>query len=255
MAQLTVTYATRSAPLVALRNLSFTAAAGEFVALVGPSGCGKSSLLRAVGGLLQPQSGTICLGDMCPQQARRSRCISFVFQQAVLLPWSTVRQNVALPLWIAGVSRHQRAEAVTHFLDLVGLSQFADFYPHQLSGGMQQRVALARAFVSKPSVLLLDEPFSALDEIMREHMNVELSRLWSATGATVLFVTHALGEAVFLADRVLVLSDRPGTVVADVPVHFPRPRTLDLLEQASFLHHVASLRHVLRTGQRGERRQ
>lgn len=225
------------------------------MALVGPSGCGKSSLLRAVGGLLQPQSGTICLGDMSPQQARRSRCISFVFQQPVLLPWWTVRQNVALPLWIAGVPRLQRAEAVAHFLDLVGLSQFAHFYPHQLSGGMQQRVALARAFVSQPAVLLLDEPFSALDEIMREHMNVELSRLWSATGATVLFVTHALGEAVFLADRVLVLSDRPGTVVADVPVHLPRPRTLDLLEQPSFLHHVSSLRHVLRTGQRGENRQ
>lgn len=243
---LCVRYATGAGPIVALDDLSCVVQAGEFVALVGPSGCGKSTLLRTIGGLLAPDAGRITLAGLTPEVARRRRLISFVFQQPVLLPWRTALQNVALPLWVAGRSRREREATARHFLDLVGLEQFADAYPHQLSGGMQQRVALARALSFSPAVLLMDEPFGALDELTRERLNVELLRIWSTSGATVLFVTHSLTEAVFLADRVLVLTPRPGRVVATLPVNLPRPRSAELLEQADFLQQVTALRRLLR---------
>jgi NitT/TauT family transport system ATP-binding protein len=171
--------------------------------------------------------------------------VSFAFQQPVLLPWQNARQNIELPLRLFGWPAERRQAASAHFLDLVGLSRFAESYPAQLSGGMQQRVALARALSFEPAVLLMDEPFGALDEITRERLNVELLRIWSATQATVLFVTHSLTEAAFLADRVLVLAPHPGRILAEVPIPLPRPRTSDLLEQEAFLRCVSELRRQL----------
>lgn len=242
---LTVRYRAGAAPVVALQDLSCQIAGGTFIALVGPSGCGKSTLLRALGGLVAPTAGRIAIGGASPDDARAARLVSFVFQQPVLLPWCTARQNIELPLRLFGWPAPRRHAAAAQFLDLVGLARFADSYPSQLSGGMQQRVALARALVFEPAVLLLDEPFGALDEITRERLNVELLRIWSVTQATVLFVTHSLAEAAFLADRVLFLAKEPGRLVADVPIALPRPRTAALLEHDDFLHTVAGLRRQL----------
>lgn len=240
--QVSVTYPTRAGAVTALRDLSVTLAAGSFVALVGPSGCGKTTLLRTVGGLHTTYAGSISLDTCSPQQARLRRMVSFLFQQPVLLPWQTVLQNVELPLRLSGTPRQQRRETAHHVLDLVDLGTYANAYPHQLSGGMQQRAALARALSFHPSVFLMDEPFSALDEMTRERMDTELLRVWSATGATVLFVTHSLSEAVFLADRVLVLSGQPGHLVADTHISLPRPRTAALLQDNTFWQHVTKVR-------------
>ncbi len=240
-----MSYPVRSGRLAALHNLSCTIAAGTCVALVGPSGCGKTTLLRTIGGLLAPDTGTIQVGNQTPDQARRARQVSFLFQQPVLLSWKTALHNVELPLRLAGHPRHERRERARHMLELVGLSDVAHAYPHQLSGGMKQRVALARALSLQPALFLMDEPFSAVDALTRERLNIELLRLWAGTGATMVFVTHALSEAVFLADRVLVLSERPGTVVADVAVPLPRPRTPALFEQHDFVQCVATLRRAL----------
>lgn len=242
---LTVRYTAGAAPMIALQDLTCQIAGGTFIALVGPSGCGKSTLLRTLGGLVAPTAGRIAIGGASPDEARAAHRVSFVFQQPVLLPWYTARQNIELPLRMFGWPEPRRRAAAAQFLDLVGLTRFADSYPSQLSGGMQQRVALGRALAFEPAVLLLDEPFGALDEITRERLNVELLRIWSATQATVLFVTHSLAEAAFLADRVLVLATQPGRIVADVPIPLPRPRTAALLEQDTFLHTVAGLRRQL----------
>lgn len=246
--QMSMTFPTAAGAVTALQNVSATVSAGEFVVVVGPSGCGKSTLLRLVGGLIAPTQGSIRVGGVAPEQARLAREISFVFQQPVLLPWYTAQQNVELPLHLFGWSSQQRRTAAQHFLHVVGLSQFADAYPNQLSGGMQQRVAIARALSFEPAVLLMDEPFGALDEITRERLNSELLHIWSNINATVLFVTHSLIEAVFLADRVLVFSARPGRMVSDVHIPLSRPRTIDLLEQDSFLQSVATLRQHLHQG-------
>ena len=243
--RLSVSYPTGAGPFLALQDLCCTIAGGTFVALVGPSGCGKSTLLRTLGGLVRPSAGTVAIGGHDPAAARAAHLVSFAFQQPVLLPWQTARQNIELPLRLFGWPARRRRAAAAHFLDLVGLSRFADSYPAQLSGGMQQRVALARALSFEPAVLLMDEPFGALDEITRERLNVELLRIWSATRATVLFVTHSLSEAVFLADRVLVLAPHPGRILADVPIALPRPRTTALLEQTAFLRCVGELRRQL----------
>ncbi len=241
----TVTFSTPQGPITALQDVSCSIRAGEFVVLVGPSGSGKSTLLRAVGGLNDPTGGSIAVGGKTPDQARLSRLVSFVFQQPVLLPWKTAQQNVELPLELFGWNKRQRAEAARHFLEVVGLSRFVKSYPHQLSGGMQQRVAIARALSFEPSVLLMDEPFGALDEITRERMNVELLQIWSKIGATVIFVTHSLSEAAFLADRVMVLSAHPGRLIADTPINIDRPRSSSLLGETSFLEQVAHLRQHL----------
>jgi NitT/TauT family transport system ATP-binding protein len=243
--RLSVSYSNGGAPFVALQDLSCTIAGGTFVALIGPSGCGKSTLLRTLGGLVAPSAGTISIGGYDPSAARAAHLVSFAFQQPVLLPWQSARQNIELPLRLFGWPAQRRQAAVAHFLELVGLSRFADSYPAQLSGGMQQRVALARALSFEPAVLLMDEPFGALDEITRERLNAELLRIWSATQATVLFVTHSLTEAAFLADRVLVLAPHPGRILADVPITLPRPRTTELLEQEAFLRCVGELRRQL----------
>lgn len=223
--ELTVTYPTRNGALTALRGLSFAAPPGEFLAIVGPSGCGKSTLLRVLAGLLAPADGTVSLAGSSPDTARRRRQIGLAFQSPALLPWRTLAANIALPLEVGGATRELTQRQVAQLLSLTGLADYALLYPHQLSGGMQQRAALARALAHQPPLLLLDEPFGALDELTREALGQELVRLWQASGATVLLVTHSVQEAVALADRVLVLSPRPGRIVAEQPIALPHPRS------------------------------
>jgi NitT/TauT family transport system ATP-binding protein len=234
-----------SPAVAALGPLDLHVPAGTFVAIVGPSGCGKSTLLRLVADLESATHGTVAIGGEPPAAARRRREIGIVFQAPVLLEWRTVAGNVALPLEVAGAPPAVRDASTAATLALVGLADVAQRYPRQLSGGMQQRVALARALAAHPRLLLMDEPFGALDELTRERLNLELLDVWARTGTTVLFVTHSLEEAVFVADRVVVLSPRPGRMVADVPVALPRPRTNALRADAAFVHAVAQVRAVL----------
>jgi NitT/TauT family transport system ATP-binding protein len=208
--------------VVALDDVSLTVAPGEFVSLIGPSGCGKSTLLRLVADLDQPTSGTVEVFGRPARQARLSREYGIASQQAGLLPWRTVRANVELPLTLSGAGRGARRERVDHLLDLVGLADFADSFPDQLSGGMQQRVAIARALAEEPSLLLMDEPFGALDEMTREHLQTQLLRICAETRAAVVFVTHSIPEAVFLSDTVVVMSPRPGRIREIVDVGLDR---------------------------------
>ncbi len=222
-------YHTRQGDLVALDGVDLAVGQGEFVAIVGPSGCGKSTLLRIAGGLLAPSEGSVHLAsrDGSPSSSRQQ--VGYVFQKVNLMPWRTVLRNVTLPLEIAGTPMPQSAQRARELLALVGLDGFEEAYPRQLSGGMAQRVAIARALVGDPEVLLLDEPFGSLDALSREQMNLELLRIWQARQVTALMVTHDLQEAIFLADRVLVMSPRPGRIRAEVPVDLPRPRVLEVM--------------------------
>ena len=220
--RVTKTYANGT---TALRDVSFDVVSGEFVSLVGPSGCGKSTLLRLVAGLGDYSVGTVVVEGLAPARARAERGdMAFVFQEATLLPWRTIRSNVELPLELKGARAAERRVASHQALEMVGLTDFAAEYPRQLSGGMKMRVSLARALMGQPRVLLMDEPFGALDEMTRQRLNVELLRLCAMAGWTVLYVTHNVAEAVFLSSRILVMSSRPGRVVADVPVLLPYPR-------------------------------
>jgi NitT/TauT family transport system ATP-binding protein len=218
---------------LALRDVSFEVAAGEFVALVGESGCGKTTLLRLIAGLETPTSGQVTLAGRPVRAPRRE--VGFMFQRPVLLPWRTVLENVLLPVELARQSSRMARSRAMRLLTLLGLQAFAGHRPAQLSGGMQQRVALARTLMLQPSVLLMDEPFGALDAITREQMNLELLRMWRQGGQTVVFVTHDITEAVFLADRVLLMSRRPGTMAQEFPVSVPRPRTLALRFTSEFV--------------------
>jgi NitT/TauT family transport system ATP-binding protein len=220
-------YRSGQGELLALDGVGLAVEQGEFVSIVGPSGCGKSTLLRILGGLLVPTRGTVHL-DGQPLSAPR-RQVSYVFQKVNLMPWRTVLRNVTLPLEVAGVSRPAAEQRAQELLDLVGLDGFGGAYPRELSGGMAQRVAIARALVGEPEVLLLDEPFGSLDALSREQMNLELLRIWRARRVTAIMVTHDLQEAIFLADRVLVMSPRPGSIYAEVAVDLPRPRTLEVM--------------------------
>ena len=237
------------AGLLAIDRLSFRVHEGEWVSIVGPSGCGKSTLLRVVGGLLAPTAGTLSVLGGAAQEAQRSKRLGLVFQQPALLPWRTAEANVRLPL---EVNRHagRAGMGVAALLDLVGLSEFGDYRPHELSGGMQQRVALARALAIDPSLLLMDEPFAALDEITREQMRYELLRIWVAASAqarkTVLFVTHSVAEAVTLSDRVIVMSQRPGRIKMTVPIALPRPRSPADERTPAYLDYVDLIRAQLR---------
>ncbi len=230
-------------PLWALRDISFRAQEGEFVALVGPSGCGKSTLLRILAGLIRPTEGEVRFEG---ERVRRPHPdIGIVFQHANLMPWRTVLANVRLPLDVAGVPRPEAERRARDVLRLVGLEGFERAYPRQLSGGMQQRVALARALVRSPRLLLLDEPFAALDALTRERMNLELLRLWTLHRQTVLMVTHSIPEAVFVADRVLVMTDRPGRIAGEIRVDLPRPRRLDMMATAAFGQLTQAVRELV----------
>jgi NitT/TauT family transport system ATP-binding protein len=236
------TFLSRDGAVGALRDVSLTISEGEFVSLVGPSGCGKSTLLRILGGLLPGDQGLVRMDGATLSQPRRE--ISYVFQDPTLMPWRTVIRNVTLPLEVQGKNGQRHAERAMDLLGLVGLLGFENLYPHELSGGMQQRVAIARALVHEPSILLMDEPFGALDAITRNQMNLELLRIWHATGKTILMVTHTIQEAVFLADRVLVMSPRPGHMEAVVPIDLSRPRDTDIYynqEFADLYHRVRDL--------------
>jgi NitT/TauT family transport system ATP-binding protein len=235
----------RGGAVHALAEIDLSVAAGEFVALIGPSGCGKSTLLRIVADLQTPSAGTVTVAGKSTRQARLDQEYGFAFQQAGLLDWRTVRANVELPLQLHGVSREARQERVRELLELVGLEEFAEHRPPQLSGGMQQRVAIARALAEKPSLLLMDEPFGALDEMTRERMQDELVRIKDETGAAVLFVTHSIPEAVFLADRVVVMSPRPGRISQIVDIGLGE-RNDETREAPEFYAAITTVREALR---------
>jgi NitT/TauT family transport system ATP-binding protein len=241
-------------PLTALSNVNLRVGRGEFVSVIGSSGCGKSTLLRLIGGLLQPTEGRVDLAGATPAEAQRRKAIGYVFQDPSLLPWRSVIANVTLPLEVNRRSRGEDRRRSPHdLLHLVGLSQFEGYYPRELSGGMQQRVALARALVFEPSLLLMDEPFGALDEITRRAMRYELLRIWQAGDGdsgrkTVVFVTHSIPEAITLSDRVVVMSGSPGTVRAVIDIDLPRPRDEDMETEPVFLDYVVRLRRLLGEG-------
>ncbi len=243
---LTKTYDGRAGQVVALSNVSLEISPGEFISLIGPSGCGKSTLMRLIGDLTQPSTGSITIKGKTPTRARQDRDYGIVFQAPVLYDWRTVQRNVELPLEIMGQGRSERGRRSAEMLKLVGLSEFDQAYPRQLSGGMQQRVAIARALVFAPSILLMDEPFGALDELTRERMQGELLDIWARTNATVIFVTHSIPEAVFLSDRVVVMSPRPGRIEAIIPIDLPRPRDTLTREDPHFFALATEVRERLR---------
>jgi NitT/TauT family transport system ATP-binding protein len=234
--------------VVALEGIDLKVGAGELVSLIGPSGCGKSTLLRVVGDLTEPTSGEVVVNGKSARQARVDRDYGIVFQDAVLYDWRTVARNIALPLEMLGWERKRRTERVGELLELVELTEFAGHHPWQLSGGMQQRVAIARALSFDPALLLMDEPFGALDEMTRERMNMELLRIWEQAGSTIVFVTHSIAEAVFLSTRVVVMSPRPGRIAGVVPIDLPRPRNVETREEPRFFELVTQVRELLRTG-------
>ena len=238
--------ASNAEAVVALQNVNLEVQAGEFISLIGPSGCGKSTLLRLIADLIKPSQGELKINGKDPHRARLDREYGMVFQAATLLEWRNVSKNVQLPLEIMGYSENKRVQRAQEMLELVELGKFGDHFPWQLSGGMQQRVAIARALAFEPKLLLMDEPFGALDEFTRERMNIELLRIWQQTGITVIFVTHSIPEAVFLSSKIVVMSPRPGriTQVIDNPV--PYPRTFETRETAPFFEKVTQVRELLR---------
>jgi NitT/TauT family transport system ATP-binding protein len=241
-------YPRAEGPVTALHDVSLAIGQGEFVSLIGPSGCGKSTLMRLIGDLEQPSGGSLRVKGKTPQQARLDRDYGIVFQAPVLYDWRSVRKNVELPLEIMGYAPAERRERAAALLRLVGLAEFGESFPWQLSGGMQQRVSIARALSFSPSIVLMDEPFGALDEITRERMQDELLAIWSAgeRQTTVIFVTHSIPEAVFLSDRVVVMSPRPGRVKRVVPIDLQRPRRFETRESSRFFELVTEVREALR---------
>ncbi|MFL5980589.1 MAG: ABC transporter ATP-binding protein [Gaiellaceae bacterium] len=231
--------------VTALQGIELEVARGEFVSLIGPSGCGKSTLLRIVGDIVEPSSGEVVVNGKSARRARLDRDYGIVFQAPVLYDWRTVSKNISLPLEMLGWNRTRRAERVREMVDLVELTGFESHHPWQLSGGMQQRVSIARALSFSPALLLMDEPFGALDEMTRERLNLELLQIWSETGSTVVFVTHSITEAVFLSTRVVVMSARPGRITSIVPIDLPQPRTFQTREEPRFFELVTQVRELL----------
>jgi NitT/TauT family transport system ATP-binding protein len=233
---------------VALEGIDLSIKPGEFISLIGPSGCGKSTLLRIVGDLIEPTSGTVEVNGKPAHRARLDRDYGMVFQAPVLFDWRTVEANVRLPLEVMDIDKSTREKRVREMLELVELGGFARHYPHQLSGGMQQRVAIARALGFQPALLLMDEPFGALDEMTRERLNAEVLRIWAQTGTTIIFVTHSIPEAVFLSTRVVVMTARPGRIADVIEIDLPQPRTDVTRESERYFELVTAVRERLRGG-------
>jgi len=243
-----LTFQTADTPVQALTDVNLSIRKGEFVSFIGPSGCGKTTFLRVVADLEQPTAGEIRVNGMSPDEARKSRSYGYVFQAAGLYPWRTIEKNVALPLEIMGYSAAQRRERIARTLELVNLTGFEKKFPWQLSGGMQQRASIARALAFDADLLLMDEPFGALDEIVRDHLNEQLLKLWERTNKTICFVTHSIPEAVYLSTKIVVMSPRPGRVTDVIESTLPKERPLDIRESAEFLSIAARVRDGLRAG-------
>ncbi len=245
-------FGTGTAAVAALEGIDLKIRQGEFVSLIGPSGCGKSTLLRLIGDLIAPTSGTLRINDKTPMQARLDRDYGMVFQASVLMDWRTIAKNIELPLEIMGYPADERHRRAADLLRLVELEAFADRHPWELSGGMQQRVAIARALSFDPKLLLMDEPFGALDEMTRERMNAELLSIWQRTGTTIVFVTHSIPEAVFLSTRVVVMSARPGRISQVIDIDLPAARVVETRESGRYFELVTRVREALRQNEAGE---
>ncbi len=246
---LDLTFEAGDGAVQALRDVTLRVVKGEFVSFIGPSGCGKTTFLRVVAGLERPTGGEVRVNGMSPDEARRNRTYGYVFQEAGLYPWRTIAGNVRLPLEIMGYSRSEMADRVKRVLELVELSGFESKHPWQLSGGMQQRASIARALAFDADILLMDEPFGALDEIVRDHLNEQLLGLWNQTGKTIGFVTHSIPEAVYLSTRIVVMSPRPGRITDVIASPLPRERPLDIRDTPEFLEVAQRVRKGLRAGQ------
>jgi NitT/TauT family transport system ATP-binding protein len=243
-----LTFETSDGKVDALSNVSLQIADGEFVSFIGPSGCGKTTMLRVIADLQQPTTGTLLVNGVSAEQARLERRYGYVFQAPALFPWRTIEKNLKLPLEVMGFSDNEQRQRAARYLALVNLTGFERKFPWQLSGGMQQRVSIARALSFDPALLLMDEPFGALDEIVRDHLNEQLLQLWDKTGKTVVFVTHSIPEAVFLSTRIVVMSPRPGRIIDIIDCNFPRERTLEIRETPEFLKIAQRVRIGLRAG-------
>ncbi len=246
--KLNIVFQTADKPVIALSDVDLTVQKGDFVSLIGPSGCGKTTLLRAIADLAPLSSGKLSINGMTPDEARRNRAYGYVFQAPALFPWRNVIKNVTLPLELTGMPKADRETRAAENLHLLGLKDFARKYPWQLSGGMQQRVSIARALSFKPSLLLMDEPFGALDEITRDSLNLHVHELWAKTGLTAVFVTHSIPEAVFLSTRIVVMSARPGRVLRTIETNLPANRTLEMRDTQEFVAVAHQVREALREG-------
>ena len=245
---LDLTFETNDGPVHALKDVSLDINNGDFVSFIGPSGCGKTTFLRCIAGLEQPTSGDISVNGMTPDAARMARAYGYVFQAAGLYPWRTIGGNIRLPLEIMGFSKAEMADRVAHVMDLVDLNGFEKKFPWQLSGGMQQRASIARALAFDADILLMDEPFGALDEIVRDHLNEQLLKLWARTEKTISFVTHSIPEAVYLSTKIVVMSPRPGRITDIIESPLPRDRPLNIRDSAEFINIAHRVRDGLRSG-------
>lgn len=245
---LNLVFQTNDGPVQALKDVNLTINRGDFVSFIGPSGCGKTTFLRAIAALEHPTGGTLTVNGMTPDEARKSRAYGYVFQAAGLYPWRTIAGNIRLPLEIMGFPRSEQDDRVARVLDLVELSGFGKKFPWQLSGGMQQRASIARALAFDADILLMDEPFGALDEIVRDRLNEELLKLWDRTGKTIGFVTHSIPEAVYLSTKIVVMSPRPGRITDVIDSPLPRERPLDIRDSRDFIEIAHRVREGLRAG-------
>lgn len=243
---MSLTFETNDGPVHALKDINLEINEGEFVSFIGPSGCGKTTFLRAIADLEKPTKGEIFVNGMTPSEARKNRAYGYVFQSSALLPWRTVEQNVALPLEITGISKSEKQQHIERTLSMVDLIGFEKKYPHQLSGGMQQRVSIARALAFDAKLLLMDEPFGALDEIVRDHLNRQLLELWAKAKMTICFVTHSIPEAVYLSTKIVVMSPRPGEIADIIDSSLPNERPLEIRESKEFLDIAHRVREGLR---------
>jgi NitT/TauT family transport system ATP-binding protein len=245
---LDLTFETNDGPVHALKDVNLSIEKGDFVSFIGPSGCGKTTFLRVVAGLEQATGGSVTVNGLSPDEARRARAYGYVFQAAGLYPWRTIAGNVKLPLEIMGFDRAEQDRRVKNVLDLVDLAGFEKKYPWQLSGGMQQRASIARALAFDADILLMDEPFGALDEIVRDHLNEQLLKLWASTGKTIGFVTHSIPEAVYLSTKIVVMSPRPGRITDVIESPLPQERPLDIRDSKEFIEVAHRVREGLRAG-------